>query len=171
MFSCIIIHCWTISRAAVSSGSLTILGHVMTSTSVNALLHHTERKGKQRNKLVWKLTCQSFKVFSLHLSRHSLLNYDLLFTQSKIFRKNEFTSRTDLSKFSKYDSPVSCFDTVASPSGGFASNSVRLNVSEVSQEPWLVDTLVNVWSKMARFPAKRQTTELPWKQNASQTSR
>jgi hypothetical protein len=32
----------------------------------------------------------------------------------------------------------------------------KLNVSEVTQEPWLVDTLVNVWSKMARrFPVPK----------------
>ena len=131
----------------------------------------TERKGKTKKK--WKLTCcQGFKVSRLLLSRHSLPNYDLLFTLSKICHKNRFTSRTDLSKLSKYDSPVSCFDTPASPSGWFSSNTARLNVSEVTQEPWLVDTLVTVWSKMARrFPAKRQTSELPWKQTASQTSR
>ena len=90
---------------------------------------------------------------------------------SKIYHKNEFTAQTDLSKFSKYDSLVSCSDTTASPGGGFATNTARLNVSEVPQEPCLVDTLVNVWSKMARFAAKRQTSDLPWKQTASQTSR
>ena len=171
--SCIIIHIWTISRGTACSGSSTISGHVMTSTSVNALPHTAAQRERVKQRKKWKLTCcQGFKVSRLLLSRHSLPNYDLLFTLSKICHKNRFTSRTDLSKLSKYDSPVSCFDTSASPSGWFSSNTARLNVSEVTQEPWLVDTLVTVWSKMARrFPAKRQTSELPWKQTASQTSR
>ena len=152
----------------MSSGRSTILGHVMTSTSVNALPQH-RTEGKQRNgnspadKVSRFPASSSADILSLTMISSSLW--------SKIYHKNEFTAQTDLSKFSKYDSSVSCSDTRASPSGGFATNTARLNVSEVPQEPWLVDTLVNVWSKMARFAAKRQTSEVPWKQTASQTSR
>ena len=135
--------------------------------------HGTERERENKEK---RENSPAAKVSRLPASSSADILSPTMISSSlcqKICHKNEFTSQTDLSKFSKYDSPVSCSDTTASPSGWFASNTARLNVSEVTQEPWLVDTLVNVWSKMARRfpPAKRQTSELPWKQTASQPSR
>ena len=155
------LHNWAILRGS----SWTIFGDVMTSTSVRGLPHHKNWRETKKNK-ARSVTWKSFNVPSLNFSRHCLLKYCFSFSPTWC-HKSELTIATNLSMLVNLIAQSVDLTISLPPNEDYGPNTKgSVSLILLRSLGWLTP-LVNVSSKMARFPAKRQTNEPPWKQTTS----
>ena len=141
----------------------------MTSTSVSGLPFTTSQKlkgDKERQSQVCYLQKFQRSQFRLQqtLSPQILL---LLFSHLMICHKNELTLATNLSMVVNLIAQSVDLTISLPPNEDYVPNTKgSVSLILLRSLGWLTP-LVNVSSKMARFPAKRQTNEPPWKQTTS----
>ena len=84
-----------------------------------------------------------------------------------IYHKNELTLATNLSMVVNLIAQSADLTISLPPNEDYVPNTKgSVSLILLRSLGWLIP-LVNVSSKMARFPAKRQTNEPPWKQTTS----
>ena len=91
----------------------------------------------------------------------------LFFSHLMIYHKNELTLATNLSMVVNLIAQSVDLTISLPPNEDYVPNTKgSVSLILLRSLGWLTP-LVNVSSKMARFPAKRQTNEPPWKQTTS----
>ena len=141
----------------------------MTSTSVSGLPFTTpfKMKGdKERQSQVCHLQKFQRSQFQLQQTLYSLILF-LFFSHLMICHKNELTLATNLSMVVNLIAQSADLTISLPPNEDYVPNTKgSVSLILLRSLGWLTP-LVNVSSKMARFPAKRQTNEPPWKQTTS----
>ena len=141
----------------------------MTSTSVSGLPFTTLNKlkgDKERQSQVCYLQKFQRSQFRLQQTLSPQIPF-LLFTHLMICHKNELTLATDLSMLVNLIAQSVDLTISLPPNEDYVPNTKgSVSLILLRSLGWLTP-LVNVSSKMARFPAKRQTNEPPWKQTTS----
>ena len=141
----------------------------MTSTSVSGLPFTTSNKlkgDKERQSQVCYL--QKFQRSQSRLQQTlSPRILFVLFSHLMICHKNELTLATNLSMVVNLIAQSVDLTISLPPNEDYVPNTKgSVSLILLRSLGWLTP-LVNVSSKMARFPAKRQTNEPPWKQSTS----
>ena len=141
----------------------------MTSTSVSGLPFTTSHKLRETKKNRAKfVNLQKFQRSQSRLQQTSSPQIlFLLFSHLMICHKNELTLATDLSMLVNLIAQSVDLTISLPPNEDYVPNTKgSVSLILLRSLGWLTP-LVNVSSKMARFPAKRQTNEPPWKQTTS----
>ena len=141
----------------------------MTSTSVSGLPFTTSEKLKGDEKIKAKfVNLQKFQRSQSRLQQTSSPQIlFLLFSHLMICHKNELTLATNLSMVVNLIAQSVDLTISLPPNEDYVPNTKgSVSLILLRSLGWLTP-LVNVSSKMARFPAKRQTNEPPWKQTTS----
>ena len=141
----------------------------MTSTSVSGLPFTTSQKlkgDKERHSQVCYLQKFQRSQFRLQQTLSPQILF-LLFSHLMICHKNELTLATNLSMVVNLIAQSVDLTISLPPNEDYVPNTKgSVSLILLRSLGWLTP-LVNVSSKMARFPAKRQTNEPPWKQTTS----
>ena len=141
----------------------------MTSTSVSGLPFTTSNKlkgDKERQSQVCYLQKFQRSQFRLQQTLSPQILF-LLFSHLMICHKNELTLATNLSMVVNLIAQSVDLTISLPPNEDYVPNTKgSVSLILLRSLGWLIP-IVNVSSKMARFPAKRQTNEPPWKQTTS----
>ena len=141
----------------------------MTSTSVSGLPFVASNKlkeDKERQSQVCYLQKFQRSQFRLQQTLSPQILF-LLFSHLMICHKNELTLATNLSMVVNLIAQSVDLTISLPPNEDYVPNTKgSVSLILLRSLGWLTP-LVNVSSKMARFPAKRQTNEPPWKQTTS----